>query len=126
MKLAVVTEDGITVHSHFGQAPYFEVFTIEGKQITGRERRDKPSHGAHHNHGSQEHQHAGDSHAGDMAAVIADCEVVLARGMGEPAFRRLQAAGIQPLLIQEQSIDEAVQAYLRGELKHDPKRIHMH
>ncbi len=61
-----------------------------------------------------------------MAEVIADCQVLLARGMGEPAFRALQAAGIEPLLVEEQSIDDAVNAYLRGELMHNPDRIHRH
>lgn len=124
MKIAAVTDDGKTLHSHFGQAPYYEVVTIENNMVVARERRDKPAH----QHG-QPHEHAaggGDTHAQGMARVIADCQVVLARGMGQPAFQALQAAGIEPILTEKQTIDEAVNAYLRGELTHRDDRMHRH
>ncbi len=124
MKIAAVTADGTTIHSHLGQAPYFEVLTIEEGAVTVREQRAKP---AHNRHTGGEHQHpGGDSHAAHMADMIADCQVVLARGMGEPAYLALCAAGLEPLLVQEQTIDAAVQAYLRGELQHHAERIHRH
>jgi predicted Fe-Mo cluster-binding NifX family protein len=123
MKIAAVTDDGVTIHSHFGQAPYFQVLTIENNQIVAREQRAKPAHqhGAH-----DEHHHAagGDTHAQGMAAVIADCQVLLARGMGQPAYAALQAAGIQPILTVRETIDDAAQAYLRGELTHRAERVH--
>lgn len=124
MKIAAVTEDGNTIHSHFGQAPYYEVLTVENNAIVARERRNKPSH----QHGAQHAQHptGGDTHAQGMAAVIADCQVLLARGMGQPAFQTLQAAGIQPILTEKDTIDEAVQAYVRGELTHRAERVHHH
>ena len=123
MKIAAVTEDGVTIHSHFGQAPYYQVLTIENHQIVAREQRVKPAH----NHGTRdEHHHtaAVDTHSQGMAAVIADCQVLLARGMGQPAYAALQAAGIQPILTEKQNIDDAAQAYLRGELTHRAERVH--
>ncbi len=121
MKIAVVTEDGATIHSHFGQAPYFQVLTIENNQIIANEQRAKPAH----QHGSHEHHHSGnDSHAQNMAQVIADCQVLIARGMGQPAYAALQAAGIQPILTERQMISDAVDAYLRGELTHQSNRVH--
>ena len=123
MKIAFVSDDGVTIHSHFGQAQFYQVLTIENNQITAREQRAKPSHqhGAH-----DEHQHGagGDTHATGMAQVIADCQMMVARGMGQPAYNALQAAGIQPILTDKQTIDEAAQAYLRGELAHRDNRIH--
>ncbi|MBI4788869.1 MAG: dinitrogenase iron-molybdenum cofactor biosynthesis protein [Chloroflexi bacterium] len=124
MKIAAVTDDGVTIHAHFGQALYFEVLTVEHEQVVARERRAKPSHqhGAH-----EEHHHSGmDTHAHGMAAVIADCEVLLARGMGQPAFQALQSAGIQAILTEKQTIDDAAQAYLKGELSHRAERVHHH
>ncbi len=41
MKIAAVTADGTAIHSHFGQAPYFEVLTIENGAVTAREQRAK-------------------------------------------------------------------------------------
>jgi predicted Fe-Mo cluster-binding NifX family protein len=122
MKIAAVTDDGVTIHSHFGQATRYEVLTIENGKVVAREQRAKPSHqhGAQHmNHGS-----GGDTHASGMAQVIMDCQVLLARGMGQPAFDTLSSAGIQTILTERQTIDDAVQAYLRGELTHRADRIH--
>lgn len=123
MKIAAVTDDGKTIHSHFGQAPYYEVLTIENNAVVARERRNKPSH-QHEQH--EHHAVGGDTHAQGMAQVISDCQVLLARGMGQPAFQALQAAGIEPILTEKQAIDDAVQAYLRGELTHRTDRIHRH
>ncbi len=123
MKIAAVTGDGVSIHSHFGQAPYYVVLTIENNQIAAREQRTKPAHG-HGGHDEHHHAAGGDSHARGMAEVIADCQVLLARGMGQPAFAALQAAGIQPILTDVETIDDAVQAYLRGELKHHAERVH--
>ena len=123
MKIAAVTDDGVTIHLHFGQAPYFQVLTIENNQIVAREQRAKPAH-QHGAHDEQHHAVGGDTHAQGMAAVIADCQVLLARGMGQPAYAALQAAGIQPILTERETIDDAAQAYLRGELTHRAERIH--
>ncbi len=53
-----------------------------------------------------------------MMQVIADCQVLLARGMGEPTYRAR--------LVNEKTIDEGVQAYLRGNLHHHSERLHRH
>ena len=124
MKIAAVTDDGTSIHAHFGQAPYFEVLTIEEGKIAARERRAKPAHNGHHD--AEHHHSGGDTHAGNMAQVIADCQVLLARGMGEPAYHALRSVGIEPLVVAERTIDQAVQAYLRGELTHQPARVHRH
>ncbi len=125
MKIAAVKADGVNIHSHFGQAPYFQVLEITDGVITGREQRPKPFHQWHSDHAAN-HPMQGGSHAADMTKVIADCQVLLARGMGEPAYQALRAAGIEPLLVAETTIDEGVQAYLRGELQHHPERMHRH
>lgn len=124
MKIAAVTEDGKTIHSHFGQAPYFEVLTIENNIVVARERRSKPAHqhGAHH----EDHAAGGDTHAQGMAQVISDCQVLLARGMGLPAFQALKLAGLEPILTEKQMIEDAVKAYLQGELANRPERMHRH
>lgn len=131
MKIAAVTDDGVTIHSHFGQAHYFEVLTIDDGLIAARERRAKPAHHGHQAHGAASvHMHevhdTAPVHAPAMADVIGDCQMLLARGMGEPAFRALQARGVNPMLVQEHTIDEAVEAYVRGGLQHRPERIHHH
>ena len=120
MKIAAVTDDGVSIHSHFGRAHYSEVLTVDDGHITARERRTKPAHNGHQAHGVTP------AHAPAMAEVIGDCQVLLARGMGEPAFHSLLARGINPMLVQEHAIDEAVRAYTQGGLQHRPERIHHH
>jgi predicted Fe-Mo cluster-binding NifX family protein len=67
------------------------------------------------------HQH--DQHQ-DAVALIADCDVVLARGMGNGMYQRLQAANIRPILTTIGIIETAVIAYAEGRLKEHPELVH--
>lgn len=135
MKIAAVSEDGITISQHFGRAPYYVVVTVEDGKGIAKELRDKLGHthfaGEHH----EEHSHEGDprGHGFDsaaqsrharMAAAIQDCEVLLARGMGAGAYASLSQAGIRPILTDIVTIDEAVQAVLRGDIVDHKERLH--
>ena len=131
MKIAVITDDEKTVSQHFGRAPYYVVATIENGQIVGRERRDKLGH-AHfanepHVHQPSE-QHGFDPASQDrhtrMAQAIADCEVLLCRGMGAGAYESMKQAGIRPIVTDISGIDEAVQAYLEGKIVDRTDRLH--
>ncbi len=126
MKIAVVTEDGRKISSHFGMAPWYRVFTVDEGQIVADEMREKPHHQAHqHHHGHEHgHEHGCGSH-GEMFAPLQDCDVVIAGGLGAGAVQRLADIGVELILAGGQ-VEEAVAAYLRGELKSDPRRIHRH
>src|SRR4030065_71206 len=41
MKIAAVSEDGVTVAQHFGRAPYYVVVTVEEGRVVDRETRTK-------------------------------------------------------------------------------------
>jgi predicted Fe-Mo cluster-binding NifX family protein len=130
MKIAAVTEDGVTISQHFGRAPYYIVLTIADGQVVGREQREKVAHGR----GAGGHVHIeGQAHGfdaasqdthGRMAAPIADCQVLLARGMGMGAFQSLTQAGIQPVITDIAAVDEAVAAFLAGTLTNHIERLH--
>ncbi|MGC8827904.1 MAG: NifB/NifX family molybdenum-iron cluster-binding protein [Anaerolineae bacterium] len=135
MKIALVSDDGITISQHFGRAPYYVVVTVENGQIIGREVREKLGHAQFAGqHGHEEHGHAGgqghgfDRAAQDrhsrMAAVIADCQVLIARGMGAGAYQSMQEAGIRPIITDIPTIDEAVRALIEGRLMDHPERLH--
>lgn len=111
---------------HFGRARQYVVVTVEDGKVVGREVRDK----AFHHHGPDGHdQHAHDHdhrhgpHA-EMAAPISDCQVVLAGGMGTPAYQSLKSYGIEPVITDVREIDEAVAAYLNGSLRNLTERLH--
>ena len=44
MKIAAVSDDGITISQHFGRAAYYVVVTVQNNQIVAREKRDKLGH----------------------------------------------------------------------------------
>ncbi|MFN3762649.1 MAG: NifB/NifX family molybdenum-iron cluster-binding protein [Anaerolineae bacterium] len=133
MKIAAVSDDGVTISQHFGRAPFYVVVTVEEGRVTGREVREKMGHAHfagehHHGHGPDPRGHgfdpAAQSRHGRMIAAIADCDVLLARGMGAGACESIRQAGIRPVLTDVARIDDAVQAYLEGRLEDHPERLH--
>jgi predicted Fe-Mo cluster-binding NifX family protein len=135
MKIAAVSEDGITISRHFGRAPYYVVVTVENGAIVSREQRDKMNH-AHfareaHGHDSSVEENRGhgydpasQSRHRQMASAIADCDVLLARGMGAGAYESLRSANIRPVVTDLAGIEDAVSEYLKGTLVDHAERLH--
>ena len=88
MKIAVVTDDGITISPHFGRATQYLVLTVETGQILAQESRPKPSHrefakaqgdthGGHEHHRPSDQGHGFGRHAAGkhqrMFAPVLDC-----------------------------------------------------
>ncbi|MEW6287597.1 MAG: NifB/NifX family molybdenum-iron cluster-binding protein [Chloroflexota bacterium] len=124
IKIAFATDDLTTISAHLGRAKKYLVVSVENGQVVAREERDKPAHHAHedrHEHGHE--QHGGHFHQ-NLLQPINDCQIVVARGMGRPAFESIQAASLQAILTERHTIDEALQAYLAGTLEHRPERVH--
>jgi len=135
MKIAVVTEDGVTVSQHFGLARYYAVLTVEGQQVLGREMLDRSDtlppvddHEPHHGLSGQIDCHgtgiaAAATHL-RMVQPIRDCQVLLARGMSWSARGCLLEAGIRPIVTNIVGLDEAVQAYLEGSIVDHIETLH--
>lgn len=117
-KLAVPSDDGLTIANHFGKCAQFIVFSIQNEHVTGTEIRPNVSmcnHGEHAGPTHSGHEHMG-GHA-DFVTLLHDCTVVLCRGMGMGAEQALAQNGILPVAVGELSTArEAVDAYLRGAL----------
>ena len=132
MKIAAITDDGQRLSRHFGRARHFLVFTVEEGKLMGSELRDKAGHHTFAPHEEADHGHAGPHgldpasrgrHA-QMLAAIADCQVVLAGGMGQGMYLNLQDAGIRPVLTEMLDIREATQSFLEGRLVERPESVH--
>ncbi|WP_299645296.1 NifB/NifX family molybdenum-iron cluster-binding protein [uncultured Chloroflexus sp.] len=124
MKIAFATDDHQTISPHLGRAQWYEVVTIEQGQVVSREARPK---GRHYHQEGEVHEHHRHCHHGShhwLMEAVPDCQMVVARGMGEPAFQGVQAAGIQAICTPLRTIDDAVQAYINGTLIHHPERVH--
>ena len=135
MRIAAITDDGETISQHFGRARHYKVFTVEDGEVVGRELRDKAGHhdfagqhGDEHGAGDDPRGHgfgqgAGRRHAG-MIEAIRDCDVVLVRGMGRGAHVALQEAGVEPIVTDIVAIEDAVAAYLRGDIENHVEWLH--
>jgi len=133
MKIAAVTEDGVTISAHFGRAPYYLVVEVDEQgNIVNKELREKLGHrhfvaqghsqenvSARHGFGPA----AEDRHS-RMAAAIADCGVLLCGGMGWGAYEAMKSYGIKPIVTDIVNIEEAVQAYLNGTIVDHTEWLH--
>ena len=135
MKIAAVSDDGVTISRHFGRAQYYVVITVEGGKIVSREMRDKMGHAQFAGEPHEEESHGADprghgfsgaaqSRHARMAAAIADCDMLLAGGMGAGAYESMRQAGIRPVVTDIVVIDEAVQAHLDGKLVDHTEMLH--
>jgi predicted Fe-Mo cluster-binding NifX family protein len=131
MKIAVVTDDQKTISAHFGRAQYYLVFSVEEGKISGVESRPKTFHGqpgGPEHHASDSGQHGNDPQAAsvhaDMLAPIADCNVLLARGMGQGAHDSMLQRNIRPIITEVVDARTAVETYLAGSLVDHPEKLH--
>jgi predicted Fe-Mo cluster-binding NifX family protein len=131
-KIASITDDGITISQHFGRAQYYLVSTVENGQIVSRELRSKLGH-AHFVNQPHVEEVPGQLHGMDtashnkhlqMAEAIADCEALLCRGMGMGAYQSMQTAGIRPVVTDIADIDDAVIAYVQGNIVDQVEKLH--
>ena len=131
MKIAAVSEDGITISRHFGRAPLCVVVTVENGKIVDKETRAKTGHhtfAAHHEEQAHGERHGYGSGAqarhASMMDGIADCQVLLAGGMGWGAYEGLKSRKIQGIVTNVENIDEAIKKYLEDKLPNLMDRLH--
>jgi predicted Fe-Mo cluster-binding NifX family protein len=119
VKIAVPSNDGVSISEHFGRSAGFLVFETQDGQILSRQMRQN---GMQHSHaqsdcaGHAETGHGAHSHAGILSS-IEGCEVVICAGMGWRAAEALKEAGVKEVIVTAPGpMEERVQAYLKGEL----------
>jgi predicted Fe-Mo cluster-binding NifX family protein len=132
MKIAAITDDGTTISQHFGRAQYYLVATVENGQIVNRELRNKLGH-THFVDLPHPEEQPGQPHGMDpvshnkhlqMAEAIDDCEALLCRGMGMGAYESMKERGIRPVVTDIAIIDDAVTAYVGGNIVDQVEKLH--
>lgn len=100
MRIAVTYEEG-KVFQHFGRTELFKIYDVEGMEIKKSD--VYGSNGVGH---------------GALAGVLADAgvEILICGGIGGGAMQALANAGIQVIAGASGDVDEAVGAYLAGNL----------
>ena len=105
MIIAVTTENG-QVFQHFGHTKTFTLYQVEGQKVQGKKLLET---------GAAGHSALSGLLAGQDVAVL------ICGGIGGGARNMLGAAGIQIVSGAQGSTDEAVAAYLAGNLQDSPE-----
>ena len=100
MKIAVTYDNG-NIFRHFGRTESFKVYEVEGNKVVSNE--VIGSNGVGH---------------GALAGLLSEqsVDVLICGGIGGGAQQALAEAGVELVAGAEGDVDQAVEAYLRGEL----------
>jgi predicted Fe-Mo cluster-binding NifX family protein len=120
MKIAVASDDQVSIAAHFGRCAGFVIFEAHDGQIDmlgfrensfGHHQRGTHDHAHDHDHGDSLHSHDG------FIGGLSDCEVVICRGMGRRALADLSANGIKPVITAEDvTVHDAATLFSQGRL----------
>ncbi len=135
MKIAIVSDDELTISQHFGRAEKYIVVSCEQEKIIERRSLPKPDfcHSSHRRH--HRHQHKSDpSGSGfgrrskstheQLFESIKDCDILVSRGMGHGAYLDLQQLGIKPIITDIENIDMAIQAVMDDSIINHVEKLH--
>ena len=125
-KIAFPTDDGQFINPHFGRAKYFLVLEVEDKVVVNREMRSNDSHQGmpHHQHDHHHEHHNDPEHQAQQKKahsrifeILHDVDILIANGMGPGIYNQLIENGYTVFKTKISSIEDALQAYLKGVLK---------
>ena len=132
MKIAVISDDGVTISQHFGRAEMYVVLTIKDGQVVAEEKRPKLGHrafaGGPHEELDAQGRHGfgagAQSRHEQMATAISDCQALIAGGMGWGARESLQQLGIEVVITDVEDAREAALRHAEGNLPNLVDRLH--
>ncbi len=115
-KVAFATDDGSNVNQHFGRLRGFVVVTLENGIESSRTVLPRPDQADRT--GDRRHNHVA------LLDPIADCDVLVAGGMGLPMAEHVAERGIALTLTSLRSIEAALSRYVAGALEHESNLAH--
>jgi len=125
MKIAIASDDGITITGHVGKCEMFIVFDINNKEITNIEKRlnsftmhkkGEPQHGQHNHEGIGAGSHTG------IIDGLKDCNYLFCCSGGPGLIEDLKLSGIQTILTGKMEAEKAVNMFLDDKLENEPDR----
>lgn len=119
MKIAVASDDGVNVAQHTGRCRGFVVYSIADQQATRAEYRENQytAHALGQCNGDHEHAEGQSHHShGPLVSALADCAVLVTRGLGPRLIVDLAARGVEAYLCSVETADEAAAQYAKGML----------
>ncbi len=127
MKVAIASDDGKIISSHFGRTKGFAIYGIEGTVIKTQAYLENTFTG--HARGLEGADHGIDRH-GPILEALKDCQVVISHGMGRRIYDDLESAGIEVFVTDETDVQKAVNLFINDKLINntdlvdDHKHIH--
>jgi predicted Fe-Mo cluster-binding NifX family protein len=115
MKIAIASDDKKAISHHFGAALGFVVFDVKNGKIINKEYRTNIG------------KNSGECGSCDHAAMIKnveDCDFVISFGMGRRIYDDLTSNGITPLVTEEETVEDALNQFLKNELKNRTDKLH--
>ena len=133
MRIAIPTDDELTLAHHTGRCRGFAIYDIADGQARMLEYRRNVFTNHHHGHHAEscghEHSHADGhsmhSHTG-LLGGLHDCQVVLALGMGPRLIADLEAKGLRVIFSRELNVATAAKALAAGQLIENPAGSNCH
>jgi predicted Fe-Mo cluster-binding NifX family protein len=119
MRIAVASDDGVQVAAHTGRCAGFVIFDVSGQDATrGEFRRNTFTAHAQGQCSGGDHAHAAHAHHshGPLLDALADCRVLVTRGLGPRLITDLANRGIEAYVCQATHADDAAGQYARGQL----------
>lgn len=121
MKVAVATDDGKVISSHFGRTKGFAIFDVDESgsiEMTYVEN-NFTNHALGFIH--QDDSSHNKKHERILRALIG-CNIVISNGMGRKIYEDLMNAGIRPLITDETSVEHAMNLLLNNQLEDHPEK----
>ncbi len=120
MKIAIPTNDKLTISQHFGRAKGFMICETDNNKVISKEYKANTftGHGKGHHHHSHNAQHHNHSHAGIFNA-LGDCKTVIAGGMGQRLYNEFVNKKINVFVSSEKNIDKALELFFNNMLDND-------
>ena len=119
MKIAVATDDFMTVTGHIGRCNGFLIYEIENGAIASREQKENVfthhkmgEHEEHHHHGGHEHGH---SHSA-LVEGLKGCSHLICTAAGWRAVEDLEQNNIKVIFTNENDADTAALKLADGSL----------
>jgi len=113
MKIAIATNDRISIAERTGRATEFAFYTINNGVIESVDYQ-KNNH-SHHEHGKNGHNHEHGNHSHkEIVSQLQDVDVFLVRAVGKNMRRDLKEGNIPYQLVKIDAISEIIENYIKS------------
>ena len=124
MRIAVPTNDMVTISSHFGRTKGFMVYKVIDNKIHFDQYKintfTRHAKGDHEEHGEHNHNHDG------IFKAIGNYQIVIAAGMGKHLYEEFNQKNIQVFVTEQKNIISALDLYIKGELTSNTEKLCAH